>query len=384
MEQWAVRIAHFSDCYTPRINGVTTSIQVLKEALEEAGHEVHLFVPGYPLAVPEPGVHRMASMYMPLQPEDRMGLPWPPSQVRALYGQRFDVVHIHTPFAMGWMGWSKVRTQGVPMVFTHHTLWEEYAHYLKIVPLRTGRWIGRQLCDFYFRRSAAIVMPSQEVADSLVGTRVHQPYRVIPTGIRCQDLRDGDPTIAWQEMDLPEGTPLFLYVGRIGKEKSIDFLLQAYAQYRNNGGQTPFALIGGGPELPHLLKLCQRLELGDCVSFLGYRSRERLKNYLAASRGFLFASQTETQGLVLLEAAAAGVPVIAVKATGVNEAVDHDESGWLLEPGHLDEFEAAMHRLDSSPEDRSRLSHRAQLWAESFSAREMARKMLDLYGSLGC
>jgi glycosyltransferase involved in cell wall biosynthesis len=355
---------------------------VLKQALEEAGHEVHVFVPNYPRVPAEAGVHRMTSLYMPLQPEDRMGVPWPPSQVKALYGQRYDVVHVHTPFNMGWMGWSKSCWQRTPMVFTHHTLWEEYAHYLKLVPIGLGRWVGRRLCDFYFQRSAAIVMPSQEVADSLVGGRVRRPCAVIPTGIRCQDLRGGEAQIVWDELRVPSGTPVFLYVGRMGKEKSIDFLLRAFAEYRNRQGEGVFVLLGGGPELEALKKMGQDLGLGESVRFLGYRTRDQLPHYLACARVFLFASQTETQGLVLLEAAAAGVPVVAVRASGVNEAVENDRSGWLLEPGDLQGCVAAMKRLVFSDEDHSRLSRGAQSWAEQFSAREMGRKMVDLYRSL--
>ncbi|MBX3169161.1 MAG: glycosyltransferase [Candidatus Eremiobacteraeota bacterium] len=378
-----MRIAHFSDCYTPRINGVTTSIQVLKRALEREGHEVHLFVPRYQRQdPPEKAVHRIGSVYMPLQPEDRMGLPWPPGQMRRLYAQKFDIVHVHTPFNMGWMGYSKAFWGGTPMVFTHHTLWEEYAHYLKIVPLRLGRWVGRQLCDFYFRRARAVVMPSHEVAEAIKG-RLRCRYEVIPTGIDCQALHHGDARAARQELRLNEGDALFLYVGRMGKEKSIDYLLKAFRDYRQAGGQAHFALIGGGPELENLQRMTVEMGIGPSCHFLGYRQRDRLKDYLAATKIFLFASQTETQGLVLLEAAAAGVPVIAVRASGVNEAVEPEGSGLLTAPGHLEEFVAAIRRLDGDPALHQRLSQQASRWAERFSDLEMGRKMTNLYRSLG-
>jgi len=377
-----VRIAHFSDCYTPRINGVTTSIQVLKRALEREGHEVHVFVPRYQRQdPPENHVHRIGSVYMPLQPEDRMGVPWPPAQMQQLYGQRFDIVHVHTPFNMGWMGYSKAFFGRTPMVFTHHTLWEEYAHYLKVVPRKLGRWVGRQLCNFYFARAKAVVMPSHEVAEA-IKTRLRCPYEVIPTGIDCKALHGGDARAARQELQLADDVPIFLYVGRLGKEKSIDFLLKAFRGYRQAGGQAHFALIGGGPELENLKRLTVEMGLHDCCHFLGYRLRERLKDYLAASKLFLFASQTETQGLVLLEAAAAGVPVVAVRASGVNEAVESEGSGLLTSPGQMEEFVAAVQRLDSDAELHHRLSQRASRWAEQFSDLEMGRKMTNLYRSL--
>ena len=377
-----MRIAHFSDCYTPRINGVTTSIQVLKRALEQQGHEVHLFVPAYRKDPAEQFVHRLPSVYMPLQPEDRMGVPWPSASLRQLYRHKFDIIHVHTPFNLGWMGYAKARLSDTPMVFTHHTLWEEYAHYLKVVPLRLGRWVGRQLCDFYFNRSAAVVMPSKEVADK-IKSRLRSRWEVIPTGIHCQDLQGGDAHQARQELSLGPDDELFLYVGRMGKEKSIDFLIRAYRDYRQAGGRAHFALIGGGPELERLKGLTVELGIEQSCRFVGYRLRDTLKHYLAASKLFLFASQTETQGLVLLEAAAAGVPVVAVRASGVNEAVEHEQTGLLTSPGETQEFLKALQRLDQDPQLYARLSENSRAWADRFSDCEMGRKMTNLYRSLG-
>ena len=377
-----MRIAHFSDCYTPRINGVTTSIRVLKRALEQQGHEVHLFVPRYRQDSPEENVHRIPSVYMPLQPEDRMGLPWPSAGLGQLSRLKFDIVHVHTPFSLGWMGYSKARLSRTPMVFTHHTLWEEYAHYLKVVPIRLGRWVGRQLCDFYFNRSAAVVMPSQEVAEK-IKDRLKTRFEVVPTGIQCQDLQGGDALKARQELRLSPDDQLFLYVGRMGKEKSIDFLIKVFASYRQAGGQAHFALIGGGPELENLRKLTVELGIAESCRFVGYRQHDTLKHYLAASKLFLFASQTETQGLVLLEAAAAGVPVVAVRASGVNEAVDHQQTGWLTTPGQPQEFLQALQSLDQDPALYARLSQNSRAWADRFSDYEMGRKMTNLYRSLG-
>lgn len=376
LEAVGVRIGHFSDCYTPRINGVTTSIQVLKRALEEAGHEVHLFAPDYPEVVAEERVHRLPSVRAPMQPEDRMALPTPWG---AWLTQKLDVVHVHTPFAMGNLAFLAARLRRVPMVFTHHTLWEEYAHYVTVMPLWMARWVGRHICDFYFRQSTAVVMPSEEVARPLRHTRVKVPCRVIATGIRCQDLRGGEPERVWQELGLEPGTPIFLYLGRLGKEKSVDFLLKAFDEYRQQGGDGHFVLVGGGLELENL-----RRQAGPRVHFLGYRERDLVKHYLAAARLFLFASETETQGLVLLEAAAAGLPVLAVSASGVNEAVEPDGTGWLLESGDLAGFVAAMKEMTENRDLHQRLKARSPQWAEGFSDREMARKMVDLYRFLGC
>ncbi len=360
----AVRIAQFSDCYLPRINGVCTSIQQLQQGLTEAGHEVRLYVPNYPGTPPDPSIVRLTSFYIPIQPEDRCAIPWPWDNFQP------DVIHVHTPFSVGMLGWAVARRRKIPLVFTHHTLWEEYAHYLKVMPLSWAQKVGKGICNFFFTRSDAIVMPSHQIAEQLVGTRVQKPHRVIPTGISLDDFSGGQP---------PEADPYFLYIGRMGKEKSVDALLRAYADYCQRGGGRNFWLVGGGLELESLKKLAGELGLGERVRFTGYQPRENLKNYLAGACLFLFASQTETQGLVLIEAAAAEVPVLAVRASGVNEAVEHNRAGWLVD-GH-EQLAQALWEMDEPTLERLRANCRA--WAERFSVQEMARQMVELYQALG-
>ena len=358
-----MRVAQFSDCYLPRINGVCTSIQQLSLGLSQAGHEVRLYVPNYPGTPPEAHIQRLFSLHMPIQPEDRMGLPWPWDNWKP------DIIHVHTPFSVGMLGWAVARRRGIPMIFTHHTLWEEYAHYLKVMPLSWARRVGKGICNFFFSRSDAIVMPSQQIAEQLVGSRVFRPHRVIPTGISLEDFSGGTP---------PEPDPYFLYIGRMGREKSVDILLRTFADYCQRGGRRNFWLVGGGLELEVFQKLAQELHISERVRFTGYQPRENLKNYLAGACLFLFASQTETQGLVLIEAAAAGVPVLAVRASGVNEAVEHNHAGWLVD--HPEQLAQALWDLDDST--LARLRQACPQWAARFSVQEMARKMVELYQSV--
>ena len=379
-EQGRVRIAQFVDCFAPRINGVTTSVQLLAQALREAGHEVVVFTPSYPEGQrQDPGVARFRAVRAPFQPEDRCSFPWP----ARWWTERFDVVHVHTPFNVGLMGWWKSRWQRCPLIFTHHTLWEEYAHYLHPIPLSLGRWIGRGLGDFYFKRAHATVTPSLEIDQALRQSgRLRGRSQVIPTGIDSHDFRTGQAELAWQELKMPQGQRYFLFVGRMGKEKSIDFLLHCYTDYRRQGGTTPFVLLGGGPELEPLKQLAGQLGVGEHVHFMGYRARDRVKHFLAAAELFLFASETETQGLVLLEAAAAGVPTVAVSASGVNEAVDDGGSGVLLSPGDRPGFVEQILAFEREPERRAAFGARAQTWSEQFSASGMAEKLVELYRSV--
>ena len=376
-----MRVAHFVDCYRPVINGVVTSVASLKEALEKRGHEVLVYAPSHPGFVDEePNVHRFYATWQPFQPEDRMALPWPPSAVRRYLREKVDVVHVHTPFNLGLIGWWKARRNRTPMVFTHHTLWEEYIHYLRLPP-RLGRRVALGVCDFYFRRSKKLIAPSDQVRDRILH-RTEAPIEVIPTGIDPHDFQGGQAEQARQELSLDAATPLFVFVGRVGKEKSIDHLLRVFARVLKDEPTWVLAVVGGGPELEALKAYAAQLELGQSVRFMGYRARYGLKHYLAAARAFLFASQTETQGLVLLEAAAAGCPVLAVRASGVTEAVDPGTTGYLHDPGDIEGMAASILRLGRQPELAAQLGHAGVAWAQRFSSQAMAARMEELYRSI--
>lgn len=370
-----MRVAMFCDCYIPVINGVVTSIACLKAALEAEGHTVTLYVPAVPKhRDTDSAIHRFTSFVWPLQPEERFSIPWPPKTMREFKADDCDVIHVHTPFNVGLLGWWKAWRAGRPMVFTHHTLWEEYVHYLPM-PRSWGRAIALGLCGFFFRRSRRIIAPSEEVRARLVSQGVRRPVEVIPTGIDPELFHGGDAS----RVPVAPDERLFLFIGRVGKEKSIDFVLKAFAEVLKEEPRYRLILIGDGPERAALENQARQLGLGDRCQFLGYQPRADLKHYLAAARGFLFASLTETQGLVSLEAQAGGVPVVGVRASGTSEAVKDGHTGFLLEPGDLKGFKDAILRLGRDDELYSRLHENAAVWAEGFSSKEMAHKMEDAY-----
>ncbi|MEW6282741.1 MAG: glycosyltransferase, partial [Candidatus Eremiobacterota bacterium] len=315
-----MRIAMFTDCYHPVINGVVTSISLLKKALEEEGHEVLLFTHDYPgFEEREPNVYRFRSVHFPLMKENRFTFPWPLGPVGMLARRRVEAVHIHTPFNVGFIGLLTASWLGRPRFFTHHTLWEEYTHY---VPLPTWfmKLLALGLCRTFGQSSAAVISPSEEVKQRLREQGITRPIHVIPTGIDTASFQGGNPAGPTEELELQAGQRLFVYVGRLAREKSIDFLLETLASRPMD--EVRLAVIGDGPQRAELERHARQLGLDGRVRFLGYRPRSELKHYLAAARGLVFASQTETQGLVLLEAQAAGVPVLAVRGPGVTEAVD--------------------------------------------------------------
>ncbi|NMA26290.1 MAG: glycosyltransferase family 4 protein [Burkholderiales bacterium] len=374
-----MRIAMFADCYHPIINGVTTSIQLLLQALTQAGHEVRLFAPavsGYRDS--EPWVRRFASLRFPLHPEERVGLPIPLGHVREALAFRPDLVHLHTPFSVGAIGWLVAARLGCPRVFTHHTLFEEYLHYIPLPP-ELLRPIAVGLCRFFWNTSFVVVAPSQQVAQRQQKQGLRRPLRVIPTGVDVENFQGGDPRLVREELGLGMDEPILLYMGRLAREKSLEFLLEALARARQSEPRLRLLLVGDGPYRPELQQRAEALGLQEAAVFLGYRARGDLKHYLAASTLFVFASQTETQGLVLLEAQSAGVPVLALQASGCTEAVASGRSGLLVEPGDLSAFTDTLLRLLSDGELRSYLAEGALVQAQTFSISAMGAQMLDLY-----
>ena len=374
-----MRIAIFSDSYHPVINGVTTSIRLLVQALREAGHEALLLapeVPGY--REQEPWVRRLASVRFPLHPQDRVSLPWPVAHLREALAFDPEVVHLHTPFHMGLFGWLVAARLGRPRVFTHHTLFEEYLHYVPgprwlLAPAAVG------LCRWFWNTSRVVVAPSAEVRDRMVRQGLRRPLEVIPTGVDLASFQGGDPSRVREELGLEPGDPVLLYMGRVAREKSLDFLLEVLGQARRCDPRLRLVLVGDGPGRADLEARAQALGLGGQATFLGYRPRSELKHYLAASTLFVFASQTETQGLVLLEAQAAGVPVLAVRASGVNEAVAPGRSGFLVEPGDLEGFVGTLRRVVDDPGLRRQLAAGACEQADRFSISAMGRRIVEVY-----
>jgi glycosyltransferase involved in cell wall biosynthesis len=379
-----MKIAMFADCYHPIVNGVTTSIQLLLQALTQAGHEVRLFAPAVPgYRDSQPWVRRFASVQFPLHPEERVSLPIPLRHVREALAFGPDVVHLHTPFNVGAIGWLVAARLGCPRVFTHHTLFEEYLHYVPLPP-EVLRPIAVGLCRFFWNTSSVVVAPSQQVAQRQREQGLRRPLQVIPTGVDVESFQGGDPGFAREELGLGLDEPILLYMGRLAREKSLEFLLEVLARARQTDPRLRLLLVGDGPHRPELQQRAEALGLQEAAVFLGYRGRGDLKHYLAASTLFVFASQTETQGLVLLEAQSAGLPVLAVRASGCTEAVASGRSGLLVEPGDLSAFTETLLRLVTDGVLRSHLAEGALAQAQAFSMSAMGARMLALYQQAAC
>lgn len=363
-----MRVALFTNNYLPFCGGVTTSVETLRRGLEERGHETWIFAPRFPGAAADAGrVVRYPSIPAATYPEFAIAVPFAPAIARRVRALDFDVFHAHHPFLLGPAARRLARRQGRPLVFTYHTRYDKYAHY---VPVRRSlvEALAVRLSTAFAARADAVIAPSALVRDELLARGVRVPIAVVPTGVDLGWFSPGDRATARRELGLPADATILLYVGRLDREKSVDRILLAFERIAGTVPAVHLVLVGHGTEAARLRRLAAALPVAERIHFLGVRPHRALVPCYRAADLFLFASETETQGLVLAEAAACGLPAVAVDAPGCEEVVADGESGVLTkgEPAALAEAAIGL------------LLDRERLRAMARRAREIAMQGFDV------
>lgn len=380
-----MRVLMISDVYFPRITGVSTSIQTFAREFVETGHEVTLIAPDYGPSTPEPfEILRIPSRYLPIDPEDRMLRPRQLRRYDADLARRgFDLVHIHTPFVAHYAGLRLARRLGVPVVESYHTFFEQYLHhYVSFIPSSWLRRAARYFSAAQCNDVDALAVPSQAMLDILIRYGVKTPARVIPTGIELEQFSRGDGMRFRARYGIPPERPLLVHVSRLAFEKNIDFILRTLARIKTQVPDVLLVIVGEGPARSQLSAQIQTLELTHNTLFTDYLSRDgRLEDCYSAGAALVFASRTETQGLVLLEAMALGVPVVSTAVMGTREVLAGGLGSLIAEEDEQD-FAAKAVRLLTDPVLRERLSSEAVQHARSWSAPILAERMLQLYSQV--
>ena len=380
-----MRILMVSDVYFPRVNGVSTSIQTLRQALAAAGHGSVLVAPEYPGAHAEPDIVRVPGWQVPRDPEDRlMHLRALAAALDGLNPADFDLVHIHTPFLAHRAGVRWARKHNLPSVETYHTLFEEYFHhYLPFLPkawlAAAARRISRKECDGV----SAVIAPSSAMKNALETYGVTSPVHIIPTGIRMADFADCDGAAFRARHGIAPERPVMAYVGRVAFEKNLDFLLHVTETVRRKRPDVLFVVAGEGPARARLERAVAKRGLADNVRFVGYLERKtELPACYCAADVFVFASRTETQGLVLLEAMALGVPVVALAAMGTRDVLQ-EGAGCRIAPDDPAGFAATVLPLLDDRVAARALGETGRPYAAGWSEGRMAEAVLLLYQQLG-
>ena len=374
-----MRVGLFTNNYLPFCGGVTVSVETLRHGLEARGHEAWVLAPRFPGAVDTtPRTLRYPSIPAATYPEFPLAIPYSPRLARQIHALDFDVFHAHHPFLLGPAARRLARRQGRPLVFTYHTRYDKYAHY---VPLRRSfvEAAARGLSTRFAARADAIIAPSAVLREELRARGVETPIAVVPTGVDLARFSPGDRTAARRARGLDEGALLVLYVGRLDREKSVDRVLAAFERVAGTVARARLVLVGQGTQGEELRRMAASLNAGGRVTFAGVCPHADLPDYYRAADLFLFASQTETQGLVLAEAAACGLPAVAVDAPGCAEVV-HDGDTGVLTKGDPEALADAAIGLLIDPARRATMALRARQLAErEFDVTLQIDRTLDVY-----
>ncbi|MDR1902777.1 MAG: glycosyltransferase [Treponema sp.] len=399
----------FTDAYWPRINGVTVSVDSFSHALVRSGNEVMIICPFYPESEEaeritagktrikdtlinakqgEPIVIRVPSLPFIISREDRIAKFskwfWVSKQIEAFNP---DIIHVNTEFIIAEFGFQYARLHNLPVVYTFHTLWEDYvANYIPLVPTFLLQAVIRGICKNILRRSDAIIVPTAQIQDVVRKYKVKKQSYLLPTGIDPQLFSREPSEIARFRAILTQKYPqlidkrVLLFAGRIAKEKNIDFLLKIVPEVTAKHPEAFFVFVGNGPDLYFYTEECERLGIQDCCIFTGGVAREDLALIYGMSHIFVFPSLTETQGLVTIEAMLSGTPVVAIGAMGTIQVMNGDNGGFMVQndPG---EFIDRIFNLLEDDELYRRKIEEAKRHAQGWTIETMTVKLERIYCS---
>lgn len=380
-----MRILYISDVYFPRVNGVSTSMQTFWRELVRLGHDLTVIAPDYGnKEAADPHLLRIPSRVVMFDPEDRMmQRRYILKLTEELQQREFDLIHIQTPFVAHYVGVELARRLNLPRIETYHTFFEEYLyHYVPFLPKSWMRYAARRFSRAQCNEIDAVVVPSTAMRDVLAEYGVTARMEVLPTGIALEKFAGGDGTRFRAKYGIAPERQMLLHVGRVAFEKNIGFLLRVFCRVRETCPDALFVIAGEGPALRDLQREAQALGVADNVMFVGNMDRESgLLDCYRAADVKVFASRTETQGLVLLEAMALGVPVVSTAIMGTRDVL---QPGCGAEPVTEDEqqFAAAVQRVLQDRDLAQRLSAAGREYVKSWSAPALAQRMESLYGQI--
>lgn len=371
-----MKIGIFTNVYKPVINGVVNSISSFKKGLEELGHDVYIFAPKHPnYKDNEKGIFRIESISLSSKEKYRLSLPIFRKSSKVI--KQLDIIHTQYPFIMGNYGSFFADIYNKPLIFTYHTQYEKYTHYIPFeqeITKKFTRWIVND----YANKCDCVIAPSESIKKMLLNQGIRSRIEVIPTGINLDVFGNPNRETIRKKYNLGPEQKLLLYAGRIAKEKNLEFLLKAFRLILNKKPNTYLMLVGRCTKKGYLVSLIKKLNLETKVFMVEHSNL--VQNYYAAADLFVFSSVTETQGLVLVEAMAAGTPVVAVDSPGIREVVDGKNG--LLAKESLTEFSEKVIKVLDDDKLRKKMSQNAIKTSSNYSISKMSRKMLNVYKSV--
>lgn len=373
-----MRIAVFTNCYLPLVNGVVGAVNLLRKGFLEQGHEVSIFAPKFDdYQDEEGGIYRYPAVDLTQKVKYPIAVPFSPRMTKILKELDFDIIHSHHPFVLGPLALKLARKRKIPIVYTFHTQYDQYSHYVPL-PSKLVGWFSKNQVRRFAQAVDQISTPAESARKVLLGYGVTNDIKVIPNPTDLTRFKRANGEWVRQKYHLTE-EKLLINIGRVAPEKNLRLLLQSFKLIQTKASeQIKLMIVGDGPALKELKQFAFELGMADAVIFTGMVNPSSVPDYLAAADLFVMTSKSEVKPLAQLEALAAGAPIVAVAAVGANDTITNGENG-LLVADDAEAIASGVLNLVFDPERLARFKKGALVTAENYSYQRIAGEYLDLF-----
>lgn len=378
-----MKVGYFVNAYLPNRYGSANSIQAFRKGLHKLGHEVYVFAPYfYGYKDEDSKIIRYPSFHWRYKIDYPLALSFYPPMDMVVKSLDLDLIHCHQPFGLGKTGLKFSQKLNLPVVFTNHSKYEEYTHYIPLPFLQKylKKYVLKKATQFA-NNCDQVIVPSSAIKEAIKNRGVTKPIKVLPTGVYWNNFQIDTEKEVRREYRIRDDEILLLNVGRIENEKNIDFLFDSAIRILKKYKNTKFMIAGEGSRKKDLIDWARMERLESRIIFIGIVPHQEIVRYYQAGDIFIHASTSETQGMTINEAMAAGLSIVAVKASGVEDSIKNNFDGTLTSE-NKEEFISAVEELINNKDKRKKLSSQAIQSAKELDYMNQAKKLEKIYEGL--
>ncbi len=390
-----MKIGIFTNNYLPNPYGVSGSVESFRKGFEQMGHTVYIFAPhwpGYsdknPNACPSENfnfgrVFRYPSLDIKIKFRFPLPIPHSGKIDKIIQDLDLDIIHSQHPNLLGVAAFRWAKKKKIPLVFTWHTLYDQYTNFVPFIPKKLAAWWIIRQAALYANKADQIIVPTFSVEKIIQNWGVtNKNIKAVSTGVEEKYFEGADGEVVRKKYQIKKDEVVLLSASRLTEEKNVQFLFEAVSDILKDNKNVKFLHVGGGYLQNELEKFAKEKKIGKQIIFAGEVKREEMKNYYASADIFVYASKSETQGMIISEAMYAGLAVVAVRATGICDLVRDKKTGYLVSE-NKDEFAEAVLDLIDDEEKRKVFSENAKKVAkENYTSKVCAEKMIGVYERL--
>lgn len=376
-----MNIAFFTNAYKPIISGVVNSIELLCKGFNYYGHKTYVFAPDFPkYKDTEENIYRFKSINLTNKIKFPIPIPFSNRIFNIFPKLNIDIIHTQHPFLLGEVGANLGKKYNIPIIFTFHTQYEQYTHY---IPFNQDlmKMLTKASVINYIKKCDLIISPTESIKDSILDYHVAKPVEVVPNSIEVEKFQNISPDIKKDiknKFGIKDDEKVLIYVGRMALEKNLAFMLKSYKIILKEKPATKLVIIGEGPELEALKAQAVQLGINKNVIFTGRIEYPEIPNYIAIADMFIVTSTTEVRPLAIIEAFACGLPVVSVDVPWARDIIKDGVEG-ILAPQDAAIYSEKIIELLYDEDKLKKMSGNAQRTADNYSLYNTTKKFIDIY-----